>query len=129
MFFFNGSANRKVFKKKLSYLPKIYLPKFYFFFMSSEKQDTQLKLKTGTIIQNDGEQILINALLDLQTKEAEVLDIQRQIQEHIRIIEHLKLDLKNKESAVQNSRVNLRNILYFFGQDLDNFIKIAQNMQ
>lgn len=95
----------------------------------SEKQDTQIKLKTGTIIQNDGEQQLINALLDLQTKEAELLDTQRQIQDHIRIIEHLKLDLKYKESAVQNSRVNLRNILYFFGQDLDNFIKIAQNMQ
>lgn len=120
-FIFNGSANRKVFKKKLSYL-------LIFLFMS-EKQDTQIKLKTGTIIQNDGEQQLINALLDLQTKEAELLDTQRQIQDHIRVIEHLKLDLKYKESAVQNSRVNLRNILYFFGQDLDNFIKIAQNMQ
>ena len=110
-------------------MPKFYLPKFYFILSMSEKQDTQIKLKTGTIYHNDGEQLLINALLDLQTKEAEVLDIQRQIQDHIRIIEHLKLDLKNKESAIQNSRVNLRNILYFYGQDLDNFIKIAQNMQ
>ncbi len=93
----------------------------------SEKQDTQIKLKTGTIYHNDGEQLLINALLDLQTKEAEVLDIQRQIQDHIRIIEHLKLDLKNKESAIQNSRVNLRNILYFYGQDLDNLIKNEHN--
>ncbi|KAK8853968.1 hypothetical protein M9Y10_016517 [Tritrichomonas musculus] len=93
----------------------------------SVKEDSQIK--TGTIIQNDGEKQLMNALLDLQKKEAEAEEISRQIQEHCRVIKHLKLDLKFKESAIENSRVNLRNILYFFGQDLDNFIKIAQNMQ
>ncbi|KAK8836696.1 hypothetical protein M9Y10_037633 [Tritrichomonas musculus] len=91
----------------------------------SEKQEIMRMISKGMSFEDHQNQ-LFNALNDLQKKEAEVDDIQRQIKEHFRVIEHLKLDLEYKKSESRAARASLKNTVYIFGMHLDEFIKLDE---